>query len=120
MRSGEQFGSRLLPALQDGYLADIAFGLDAAVALPPVRMDHAAGGNGVEDERVQTFSRSIRNLAKADSPYTPAILLSGHYNQRFGLYQATAQTFFQAAQIALIHFNPSDQQIAPRTHHRTP
>ena len=73
---------------KDGDLVDVAFGLEAGITPPPVRMDHAAGGNGIQDERVQTFGRSIRNQAKADSPDAPAILLSCHDNQRFGLYQA--------------------------------
>ena len=71
MHSGEQFGGRLLLTLQDCDLVDAAFGLEAAIAPPPIRMDRAAGGNGIEDKRVQTFSRSIRYQAKADSPDAP-------------------------------------------------
>ena len=67
---------------------DVAFGLEAGITPPPVRMDHTAGGNRLLDEWVQAFGRSIRNQAKADSPDAPAILLSCHDNQRFRLYQA--------------------------------
>lgn len=67
-----------------------AFGLDAGIAQPPVRMDHAIAGNGIQDERVQTLSRSIRDQAEANSPDSAAILLSGYYNQRFGLYKSTS------------------------------
>jgi hypothetical protein len=44
---------------------------------------------------------------------------SSHDNQRFGLDQAAAQSFFLAAEVALVNFDPSGQQIAPRPHHRT-
>jgi hypothetical protein len=82
---------------------DVAVSLDAGIAPPPVRVDHAAGGDGIQDERVQTFRRSIRDQTKADSPDAPAILLRSHYNQ-----------------IALVNFNLARQKIAPRPHHRAP
>ena len=69
---------------------DVAFGVETGITPPPIRMDHAARGNGVQYKTVQTFGRSIRNQAKADSPNALAILLSSHNNQRFGLDQAAA------------------------------
>ena len=99
---------------------NVAFGFEAGIIPPPVGVDRAAWGNGIHYETVQTCSRSIRDLAKADSPDAPPILLSTNYNQRFGLYQATAQSFFQTARITLVNFHPSGQQIAPRLNHRTP
>jgi hypothetical protein len=68
VHAGKQFGGGLLLTFKDSDLVDVAFGFEAGIAPPPVCVNDAAGANGILDERMQTFSRSIRDQAKADSP----------------------------------------------------
>ena len=97
---------------------DVALGFQAGIAPPPVRVHHIAEGNGIQNESVQTFGRCIRNQTETDAPDAPAILLRCYNNQRLGLDQTAAQSFFLAAQKALVNFYPSGQQIAPGPYHR--
>jgi hypothetical protein len=55
---------------------DVTFGVEAGIAPPPIRMNHAAWGNRIQYETVQTFGRSTWNQAQADSPNALAIFLN--------------------------------------------
>src|SRR5579863_7234294 len=95
----------------------VTFLLQRLVAQPAVRVDHTAGLNRLFDERHQTGSRSIGNVAQTNAPNSLSILLSGNDNQGLHFHLTPPQTFFQSAQVSFVDFHGSRQAIATGPDH---